>query len=128
MYEAEISELSDVFVSLDSATDAVSVALSGLSERLARIRCSVSVWLDELLDGGYQLGFGKAGNKWCIVARKTPDGSPVEITQAPRIVRMQAIDRLDALVAALLLKAKVYDRDMKEAANKLSLRVVSRGL
>ena len=80
-----------------------------VEEKLNAMGVGVTVWLDVTESENWQIGYAKLKGVWCLVAREGSDASAstVALRSAPRLVRVEAVPRLEELVAAL--RARVQE-------------------
>lgn len=143
---ASFRELTSVASALNEISDALGRAVSDIDEGLKRLNLGVSVWVhiyydpSDLPEDPYyridELGYAKVGGKWGTALRttigneltRTDEDDTVEtylFNEAPRALRLKAIDKIPALLKALTdesakvtkeLEAKLADAQAVAAA------------
>lgn len=115
---------------LASATDAVNVALEQVEQALAALHLGVTAAVDlydgrDPVDGWMRfLRYGKDGSAWRLLLESGPDGGDAEdwsqspLLNASKEVRLQAVERLPALVDALVDVAEDQVGRFRAAAAK----------
>lgn len=107
---------------LDLATDELNADLASLEALLKGLRLGVSArtWLtaqstDDLVKR--ELGFEKLRGVWRL--SYVHDGSPSPLAEAPRSMRLLAVDALPRLIQALLMSVQVEVTKVEDATEKL---------
>ncbi len=142
-----LGELSSLSAQLNKETEVLNSLILDLEKRLAAAKVGVSIWLEALLAAsengtsstGWLLGYGKLGDAWRIVAkpitrtwfpiyddpgeysfRTENRGEPVALSNAPRIVRVEAAEHLEPLVNEISTKVKGFIANIEKAAQFLN--------
>lgn len=139
---------------LDKKSDELNSVLEHLEDDLDGV--GVAVWLDTpehilavtledgengRIYGGYLLGYQKMGGAWRISALpfdgavvgpegalEVPPGYPATpLASAPRVVRLEAVEHLPALVAALTARVDAFITNIDLATSRSSLAGTSGG-
>jgi hypothetical protein len=124
---------------LNAASDELGTIIEQVEDRIRQTKANVSVWILPLFhvtladyDGvtaqeGWQLGYAKVGQVWHIAARPAVDdgvqvqatGDEVRLTSTPRVVRIEALQRLEDLVVALAVRVDAFVEGVADAKAKL---------
>ena len=104
-----MSRLEDLADSLNQAIDLVE---SALAERGFGVTASI-----KLADSGCLLVFGKLDHVWRLMIQ-TPDGTVHPLRNCSRMYRVEAMDYLDELHAALSEAAGQNVEEVKDAISK----------
>ena len=133
--QASYQNLSAAANTLNTASDKFSSAVSSLDEALNRLSPGVTVWItissstpEDMpgLEKEERLGFAKTNNRWGLsLSRVTVDNNKREeettdawlFNDAPRSLRLLAIDRVPALIEALAREVEQTARKVSESAD-----------
>ena len=143
-------ELTSVARTLNKASDQLAKVIAPLDDALKALNLGIASWVsfnqcsDDNEDYAYdQVGYCKVGGKWGIALRSVsgnynwPDDTNVDgpwlFNEAPRKLRIEAIDRIPELLEALVKNAEdTVDRineklhESEELAKALSVRASSK--
>jgi hypothetical protein len=116
-----LTDLEKTAKALNDASGRVNSILLSCENKIRTSNLGIEVWLENPVDlsddseiepqivTSAKLGFAKVDNIWCLVTRITPfvntTNKPVPLLQAPRKVRMGALELLPNLVRALSERA-----------------------
>lgn len=134
-----LKKLTSRAAALNAASDEMNTLLGQIEDRIRESEANVSVWIMPLLnvtladyDGvtvqeGWQLGYAKLNQKWQIAARPAVDdnvevqatGDEVPLNSAPRVVRAEAMHRLEDLIHALAARVDAFVESVAEAKLRL---------
>jgi hypothetical protein len=117
---------------LNAASDELGESISALDAALKKLALGIPAWLkiagDEDQHGNYwgrHIGYAKVGTKWGIALSKTsgnenyPEQSSDEewlFNDAPRSLRIEAIDRIPDLLDTLITKAEETTKKIQDKA------------
>jgi hypothetical protein len=113
-------ELTSVANTLNQVSDALGKAISEIDEGLKKLNLGITTWVRVSFKGGdeegdcyyyvEELGYAKADGKWGIALKTTegldmsgdvPDVETFLFNEAPRSLRLKAIEKIPALLKAL---------------------------
>jgi hypothetical protein len=136
-----LTDLEKTAKALNEASARVNTILLSCENKIQSLNLGIEVWLDDIaIDlsdksdfedpstssqiAAASLGFAKVQNIWCLATKISPDkskvNSPIPLLQAPRKVRMGAVELLPRLVRALSQRAT-----MRLAAIQTAEKLVS---
>lgn len=138
-----LTDLENTARKLNEASNRVNSIILACENKIRAANLGIEIWLEDPLDlsdnqdedptnscRSAKLGFTKVQNNWCLATKiepglpaalSTPIGTivaPIALLQAPRKVRMGAVQLLPFLVEALKMRAKAK-LDAIERAAKL---------
>ena len=134
-----LTDLEKTAKALNEASGRVNTILLSCENKIQSLNLGIEVWLDDVaIDlsdksdfedpstpnqiAAASLGFAKVQNIWCLATKISPDRSrlnnPIPLLQAPRKVRMGAVELLPRLVRELSVRAEIKLRAI-ETAEKL---------
>lgn len=139
--QTHFKALSSVAISLNTASDELTKAVSVLDEALKKLNIGLTVWVNfrikrfedpEAYDVE-QIGYSKVSGKWGICLRRVwgdlgmdrhDEEGPWLFSDAPRELRLHAVDKLPELIEALnktaddtTKKVQTKTREVRELAN-----------
>ncbi len=147
--ESILKKLSSVSQSLNQASDELTSRIAEVEAALREYKLGVEVWVDiehwtediRSGDGHYlplertrRLGYGKKDGKWGLLtyldAQESDDYAEFSfLREAPRDVRLAAIDKLPDLLEALVEKAVKTSQEITkktERARQISARLTKK--
>jgi hypothetical protein len=117
---ASFQKLHDAAGTLNNVSDELGKSITCIDESLRKLNLGITAWVevsgwDDTVEGGFSyssedVGYAKINGKWGICLRKLagnhqyPDSDSVEIwafSDAPRIQRLQALDKIPNLLQKL---------------------------
>ncbi|WP_321476607.1 hypothetical protein [uncultured Paludibaculum sp.] len=120
---------------LNTATDQLGRSVGQIDTVLKKFSLGVPTWVsfntDNSLTSDFyseQIGYAKIGGKWGIAIRivsgnyQDPDGESVEqwlFNDAPRLLRVHAVDTIPELLEDLLKKSEEMTRKITEKADEV---------
>lgn len=136
--ESTLKKLASVSQSLNQASDLVTSGIAQVEGALREYKLGVEAWVDirrwyeegQYTDGGWfrlgrtqKLGYGKKDGKWGLLTYIFAEESdePEEfafLREAPRDVRLAAVDKLPELLDALVEKAVQTAQEATKKAEK----------
>jgi hypothetical protein len=132
-----IQQFPEAASKLNAATDQLGKSVGQLDAVLKKFSLGVPTWVsfklesDENLDYYYkeELGYAKIGGKWGVAIRTVeynPGRRDNDIEQwlfneAPRLLRVQAIEKIPELLQAMLEAAGVMSKQIAEKAEELDV-------
>jgi len=136
--ESTLKKLASVSQSLNQASDAVTSRIAEVETALREYKLGIEAWVDierwsevgQFGDGTYyelrriqRLGYGKKGGKWGLLtyvdAEESEDREEFAfLREAPREVRLAAVDKLPDLLEALVEKALETSQEAMKKAEK----------
>jgi hypothetical protein len=124
-------ELTSIASVLNKVSDALGKAVSDIDEGLKKLNLGISVWVRIHYDPAgpddpsyyvEELGYAKIDGKWCTALRTitgseiTEEGDAIStyaFNEAPRALRLKAIDKLPALLKALTNESSRVTKELK---------------
>ena len=127
--KATYQQLADVAVTLNISSDNLSSSITSLDNALRKLKLGIESWFafrsgrpsENYAVWHDDIGYAKIGGKWGLALRSVSDGDasdPPDIEQwpfsdAPRMLRVKAVDHIPGLLDRLL-------KDAKEAIEKVN--------
>lgn len=130
-----IQQLPAAAASLNSATDQLGKSVAELDAVLKRFSLGVPTWVPfaswEHFDyySAEEIGYAKIGGKWGVAIRtvegdcQAPDDEKMEqwlFNDAPRLLRVRAVEKIPELLEELLKKAAEMTKTITEKAQEVN--------
>ena len=137
-FESAFKKLASVSQSLNQASDKVTSCIADVEMALRDFKLGIEVWIDiahwtegvRSSNGSFyklgrtrRLGYGKKDGKWGLLtylnAEESDDWEEFAfLREAPREIRLAAIDKLPELLEALAVKAARTAQEVRKKAEK----------
>jgi hypothetical protein len=145
--EEVFARLSKAADQLNSETDTLNQVLESVDERMGAMNIGVPCWDDDVLDlepeddpkvsHGYRIGYAKLGDGWHLVAQcirveevvndfdekeqvKDPYGNPFPLLDGPRILRLEALYRIEPLLERISQLVESFVEQIGDAKDRLT--------
>lgn len=109
----DLEELKNTTKKLNEKTGEIQAEIEAFEKVLNGIRIGVTVILEDELPDGWHIGYAKLGSSWHIIAQRSGE-SPIKLTSASRLTRLNAIPLFSKLVRELNKKAQGFLRSAEE--------------